>query len=89
MWAAGSAVNEPALIEALKTGKIAGAVLDVFEQEPLPAAHPFWTAPNLWITFHTAAPSFPADITDLFIGNYHRYIHGQALKYRVDFERGY
>jgi phosphoglycerate dehydrogenase-like enzyme len=85
----GSAVDKLALIEALETGKIAGAVLDVFEQEPLPEKDPLWTTPNLWITFHTAAPSFPADITNLFVENYRRFINGEDLKYRVDFERGY
>jgi phosphoglycerate dehydrogenase-like enzyme len=85
----GSAVDETALVQVLEKGKIAGAVLDVFDQEPLPEAHPFWTTPNLWITFHTSAPSFPADITDLFVENYHRFINGQELKYQVDFERGY
>jgi phosphoglycerate dehydrogenase-like enzyme len=85
----GSAVDEAALVRALEKDKIAGAVLDVFEQEPLPEAHPFWTTPNLWITFHTSAPSFPADITALFVENYHRFINGQELKYQVDFERGY
>lgn len=85
----GSAVDEPALIEALEKGKIAGAVLDVFQQEPLPESHPFWTTPNLLLTYHTSAPSFPAYITELFVENYHRYIHGQELKFEVDFERGY
>lgn len=85
----GSAVDEPALIEALETGKIAGAVLDVFEQEPLPEAHPFWTTPNLLLTFHTSAPSLPEDLTDLFVENYRRFINGEELKYQVDFERGY
>lgn len=85
----GSAVDETALVEALETGKLAGAILDVFEQEPLPEAHPFWTTPNLWITFHTSAPSFPADITNLFVENYQLFISGQELKYQVDFERGY
>jgi phosphoglycerate dehydrogenase-like enzyme len=85
----GSAVDETALIQALKNDKIAGAILDVFEQEPLPETHPFWTTPNLWITFHTSAPSFPTDITNLFVENYYRFINGQELKYQVDFERGY
>lgn len=85
----GSALDEKALVRALKEGSIAGAVLDVFQQEPLPHAHPFWSTPNLWMTFHTAAPSFPADITDLFIENYHCFIKGHELKYRVDFGRGY
>lgn len=85
----GSAVDESALLAALKQDKIAGAVLDVFEQEPLPKEHPFWEAPNLTMTFHTAAPSLPADIVNLFIENYRLYMEGKSLKYIVDLEKGY
>ena len=85
----GPAVDESALIGALSQNKIAGAVLDVFEQEPLSKDHPFWTTPNLLITFHTAAPSLPEDITNLFIENYELFIEGKLLKYQVDFEKGY
>jgi len=85
----GNAVDEPALTEALTQGKVAGAVLDVTAKEPLPEDHPFWTTPNLLLTFHTSAISYPEDITRLFIENYHLYIEGQPLKYQVDFERGY
>ena len=85
----GSAVDESALIEALNQNKIAGAVLDVFEQEPLPKEHPFWTTPNLLMTFHTSAPSFPEDIARIFIENYKLFNSGKSLKYQVDFERGY
>jgi len=85
----GSAVDEPALIDALTSGRLAGAVLDVFEQEPLPSGHPFWHTPNLLLTFHTSAPSFPADLSRLFIENYQRFINDQPLLHRVDFERGY
>lgn len=85
----GAAVDESALIEALTQNKIAGAVLDVFEHEPLPKEHPFWATPNLLITFHTAAPSLPEDITKLFIENYMLFNEGKPLKYQVDFERGY
>lgn len=85
----GSALDESALTEALKTKKLAAAVLDVFEQEPLPKDHPFWDTPNLLMTFHTSAPSLPADLTDLFTANYSRYLKGEDLLYRVDFERGY
>jgi phosphoglycerate dehydrogenase-like enzyme len=85
----GQAVDESALIEALNRNKIAGAVLDVFEQEPLPKDHPFWTTPNLLMTFHTAAPSLPEDITEVFIENYLLYVEGKPLKYQVDFEKGY
>lgn len=85
----GSTVDESALVKALETGAIAGAVLDVFEQEPLPAGNSLWSAPNTFITSHTSAPSFPEDIARLFIENYHLYLAGNPLKYVVDFERGY
>ncbi len=85
----GSAVDESALVEALTHNKIAGAVLDVFQQEPLPKDHPFWETPNLAITFHTAAPSLPEDIAGIFIENYKLYIEGKPLKHQVDFEKGY
>ncbi len=85
----GSAVDENALLEALQNNNIAGAVLDVFEQEPLPKEHPFWEAPNLTMTFHTSAPSLPEDIAKVFIENYRLYIEGKPLKYVVDFARGY
>ena len=85
----GSAVDEPALLKALQENKIAGAVLDVFKQEPLPKEHPFWEASNLTMTFHTSAPSLPEDIAKVFIENYWLYIEGKPLKYVVDFARGY
>lgn len=85
----GSAVDEPALAAALAEGRLRGAVLDVFQQEPLPPEHVFWRTPNLLITSHTAAPSFPKDLAALFVENYRRFVSGQPLKYQVDFERGY
>ena len=85
----GSAVDESALQNALNQNKIAGAVLDVFEKEPLPQDHPFWTTPNLLITFHTAAPSLAQDIAKIFVENYKLFIEGKPLKYQVDFEKGY
>lgn len=85
----GGAVDESALIEALNHNRIAGAVLDVFEEEPLPKDHPFWKTSNLLMTFHTAAPSLPEVITKLFIENYKLLLDGKPLKYRVDFEKGY
>lgn len=85
----GSAVDEPALVTALKTGRLAAAVLDVFEQEPLPPGHPFWHTPNLLMTFHTSAPSIPADLARLFVDNFRRYAQGQVPLHGVDFEKGY
>jgi phosphoglycerate dehydrogenase-like enzyme len=85
----GVTMDESALVDALQNGRLAMAVLDVFEQEPLPPAHLFWHTPNLYMTFHTSAPSWPADLSRLFIENYRRYMGGQPLLHVVDFERGY
>jgi len=85
----GNSVEETALVRALNEGRIAAAVLDVFENEPIPADHAFWDTPNLYMTFHTSAISYPEDITKLFIENYRLYIKGKPLKHTVDFEKGY
>jgi len=85
----GSVVDEAALADALSAGRLAGAVLDVFEQEPLPRDHVFWRTPNVLITSHTAAISFPEDIAPVFVDNYRRLVRGEPLQHQVDFERGY
>jgi phosphoglycerate dehydrogenase-like enzyme len=85
----GSVVDEPALAEALSAGRLAGAVLDVFQTEPLPPDHVLWRTPNTIVTSHTAALSDPADIAPIFVENYRRLIAGEPLEYRVDFEAGY
>ena len=84
----GTVVDEAALADALQSGRLAGAVLDVFQQEPLPADHVFWRTPNVIITSHTAALSVPADIAPVFIDNYRRWTTGGGLRYQVDFEIG-
>jgi phosphoglycerate dehydrogenase-like enzyme len=85
----GSVVDEAALADALAAGRLAGAVLDVFHQEPLPPDHVFWRTPNVLITSHTAALSAPKDIAPVFVENYRRWIAGEPLRHQVDFERGY
>ena len=85
----GGVVDEPALAAALAEGRLAGAVLDVFQEEPLPRDHVFWRTPNLLITSHTAALSVPADIAPVFVENYRRLLRGEPLQYRVSFELGY
>jgi phosphoglycerate dehydrogenase-like enzyme len=85
----GGAVDEAALADALQQGRLAGAVLDVFETEPLPADHILWRLPNVRITSHTAALSAPADIAPIFIENYRRLLRGEPLLYRVDFNLEY
>lgn len=85
----GSTIDEEGLITALEKKYIAGAVLDVFEQEPLPQSSPLWDMSNVLITPHNSAFSFPAQIASLFCDNYARYISGNHLKYVVNFENGY
>ena len=85
----GATVDEAALIDALQGQRLALAVLDVFEQEPLPESHPLWSAPNLWMSFHTSASSRPEDLAKVFIENYARYFRGEKLKHEVSFELGY
>src|SRR5688500_289835 len=72
----GNAVDESSLVMALNEGKIAAAVLDVTEKEPLPDNHPFWTTPNLLLSFHTSAISYPENIVRLFAENYYLFIEG-------------
>jgi phosphoglycerate dehydrogenase-like enzyme len=85
----GTAVVDTDLVAALEQKCIAGAVLDVFREEPLPTEHPFWSVPGLIMTSHTAAVSSPAHIARLFIENLNRYRKGQTLKGQVDFKQGY
>lgn len=85
----GSTLDENALINALRSGTLAGAVLDVFREEPLPERHPLWSTPNTYITSHTAARNYLPDIAGLFVSNYKRLIAGVPLLYQVDFELGY
>lgn len=85
----GNVLDDAALLEAVSTGQIAGAVLDVFKTEPLPVDHPFWKLKGILITSHTAAISLPADIAPIFMENFQRFQFGVPLKYGVDFNRGY
>lgn len=85
----GNAIDEPALAAALERGAMAGAVLDVFQREPLDEASPLWDAPGAVLTAHVAAKSHPPDIARIFIENYNRFLAGEPLNYRVDFQRGY
>ena len=82
-------VDEGALIDALKNDRLAGAALDVFDEEPLAQNNPLWDTPNLSITAHVAAVSHPSLIVPIFIDNYRRYTNQRALKYVVDFDAGY
>lgn len=85
----GVAVVDADLVEALKEGHLAGAVIDVCRQEPLPQRHPFWTALGLLLTGHSAAPTSPRAMIGLFMDNMARFKHGTELRGEVDFSRGY
>lgn len=85
----GALIDEEALAEVLVKGELSGAVLDVFQDEPLPQESPLWNAPGLIVTAHVAAKSWPEDIARIFMENYRRYVAGKPLNYQVDFERGY
>jgi len=85
----GNVVDERALCGALIDKQLAGAVLDVFREEPLPVDSPLWDAPNLLISGHVAAASNAPDIAQLFVENYRLFTSGQPLRHLVDFHKGY
>ncbi|MFF7708249.1 NAD(P)-dependent oxidoreductase [Pseudomonas sp. NPDC007930] len=85
----GSAVVDADLVEALKKGHVAGAVIDVCRQEPLPQRHPFWTAWGLLLTGHSAGPTSPPLMAELFLRNCAAYLAGEPLQGEVDFAKGY
>ena len=87
----GGQVDEEALAEALWAGTIAGAALDVFEEEPLPPDSPLWEVPNLIITPHIAGNTARYDepVLELFIANLKRYLNGEPLYNLYLPNRGY
>jgi glyoxylate/hydroxypyruvate reductase len=82
----GGVVDEPALVDALRERRIAGAVLDVFATEPLPDSSPLWTLPNVLVTPHAAALSARENerIVELFVDNLGRYLDGRPLRNVVE-----
>lgn len=84
----GALVDEQALLKALETGRLAGAVLDVFGQEPLPPDSPWWDAPNVIVTPHASGVTLRF-FDDLVVENVRRYLAGEPLLNPVDPERGY
>jgi D-2-hydroxyacid dehydrogenase (NADP+) len=87
----GAVLDQAALVEALRAGKLAGAGLDVFEEEPLPAASPLWDLENVILTPHVAGvtPLYYQRTAALFADNLERFLSGRPLANRFERERGY
>ncbi|MDE2861636.1 MAG: D-2-hydroxyacid dehydrogenase [Chloroflexota bacterium] len=87
----GGIVDEDALVEAVRSGRLAGAALDVFAQEPLPPESPLWSEPRILMTAHNAANShrYEERGTELFLENLRRFLDGRELLNVYDRERGY
>lgn len=90
--ARGGLINDEALLAALDTGRIRGAVLDVFNTEPLPPTSPYWLHPAVLITPHVSGVSPRrswARALDLFEDNWRRWAAGEPLRNVVDLDAGY
>lgn len=87
----GGVVDESALLDALSTGHLGGAAIDVFEQEPLPPDSPFWTAPNTIVTPHVAGSGlrYVERVAELVLANLARLERGEPLAPQVDRRAGY
>jgi glyoxylate/hydroxypyruvate reductase A len=87
--ARGGHLVEEDLVEALDTGQLSGACLDVFREEPLPARHPFWAHPRILVTPHVSSLTDPDAVAPQILENYRRVMSGDPPLYQVDVERGY
>jgi phosphoglycerate dehydrogenase-like enzyme len=87
----GGTIQQPALIQALREGWIAGAGLDVFDEEPLPASSPLWELKNVIITAHYAGltPAYDQRALAILLDNLRRYRAGEPLRNVVDKAAGY
>ena len=87
----GALVDEDALVDALRSGHLLGAGLDVFRQEPLPAESPLWEMENVIVYPHSASTSYLENgrIVDLFCQNLRRYLDGEPLLNRLDTTLGF
>jgi len=87
----GPLIKDEDLVAAVKAKQIAGAVLDVFRQEPLPAEHPFWSTEGIIVLPHIGGPHPQRDrfVARLFVDNLGRFLDGKPLKEVVDRRVGY
>ena len=84
-------IDTDALVDALKSGHLGGAALDVFPQEPLPSQHPLWKTPNVILTPHTSGfrHGHWDEVIELFAENIERFERGEPLKFAIDPQSGY
>jgi len=87
--ARGALVVDDDLLDALDSGQLKGAILDVFREEPLPASHPFWHHPRIQVTPHVSAPTQVEVSAEQVAANIHRLMRGEVLRGVVDRQRGY
>ena len=87
----GHLIDDAALIDAAKTRRIAGAMLDVFRQEPLPETHPFWKSEGIIVLPHIGGghPKRDSVVAKLFVDNLGRFLDGKPLRETVDRAAGY
>ncbi|MBW3635712.1 MAG: D-2-hydroxyacid dehydrogenase [Armatimonadetes bacterium] len=87
----GATIDTTALLRGLQSGKLRAALLDVTDPEPLPAAHPLWEMPNVFITAHYAGahPEYNAEADAIFLDNLRLYLAGEPLHHVVDKTAGY
>lgn len=87
----GPVVDEKALLAALREGRIRGAVLDVYDEEPLPPDHPLWAMENVLLSPHCAdnTPAWLDEAMQLFLENFERFDRGEPLRNLVDKQAGY
>ena len=85
----GNAIDDDALLTALKNGAVGAAVLDVFREEPLPKSHLYWQQENVYITSHTSAPTLERFVAQAMATNLERFIAGQDLLGTFDASKGY
>ncbi|KAL4224931.1 hypothetical protein ACF0H5_015627 [Mactra antiquata] len=89
----GDVIREECLVKALQNGWLGGAILDVFDEEPLPESSPLWTMPNVIVTPHVSgwAPTqkYVTSVLDCFVQNYKNYVEGKPLQGTFNWSQGY
>ena len=85
----GDIISETTLVHAITEGWLGGAILDVYDEEPLPDDSMLWANPNVTLTPHMAGLCSVSEASSVFMNNVHHYLAGQPLQYTVDFSHGY